>query len=247
MTAPGPDAQITEGTLLGGRVIYHQPSEGYRTGIEPVLLAASVTAKPGDRVLEGGTGAGAGVLCLSARLPGVQAVGMERDGFLARLAADNIAANGFSLARVDAADILALPPQPAFDHAMANPPWHDPAGTASASPGRDAAKRATPGLLLRWCAALTSAMRPGGSLTLLVPAASVGPALDALSQAGCGGPHLLPLWPRAGQEAKLLLVRAVRGGRGAGRILPGLVLHQDDGFTAAARAILWDGAALPWQ
>ena len=247
MTASAPAPGVTEGTLLGGRVVYRQPVEGYRTGIEPVLLAASVAARPGERVVEGGTGAGAGVLCLAARLPGVHVVGIERDDHLVELARDNVAGNGFSLASVEACDICDLPREARFDHAMANPPWHDPADTGSPSPQRDLAKRATPGLLVAWCSALGGALRPGGSLTLLLPAACVGPALHALSQAGCGGPELLPLWPRAGREAKLLLVRAVRGGRGPGRILPGLTLHDMQGFTAEAHAILWGGAAVPWR
>ena len=238
---------VTEGTLLGGRVIYRQPSAGYRTGIEPVLLAASVAARAGDRVVEGGTGAGAGALCLSARVPGAQVVGVERDVTLAELARDNLAANEFAAASVMSCDLLALRSAAPFDHAFANPPWHDPAAPASPDPMRDAAKRGRPGLLAAWCAALARALRPGGSLTLLVPAASVGPALEALSQAGCGSLHMLPLWPHAGQEAKLLLVRAVREGRGPGRILSGLVLHEGGGFTPAAHAILWEGAALAWR
>ena len=240
-------AVATEGTLLGGRVGYRQLRDGYRTGIEPVLLAASMTAKPGDRVVEGGTGAGAALLCLAARVPGVHVVGVEQDGRVAALARENIAANGFPLATVDTCDVLDLAPGPRFDHAMANPPWHDPAGPASPSPGRDAAKRARPGLLPAWCAALARAVCPGGSLTVLVPAALIDQALGALAQAGCGDPHLLPLWPRAGQDAKLLLLRGVRGGRGPARILPGLVLHEGQGFSAAAHAILWEGAALPWR
>ena len=37
--------ELTDGTLLGGKVIYRQKSSGYRTGIEPVLLAAFVPAR----------------------------------------------------------------------------------------------------------------------------------------------------------------------------------------------------------
>ena len=32
--------ELTDGTLLGGRLRYVQPARGWRTGIEPVLLAA---------------------------------------------------------------------------------------------------------------------------------------------------------------------------------------------------------------
>ena len=51
--------EVTQGHLLGGRVRYAQPRSGFRSGIEPVLLAAAVPARPGERVLEAGSGAGA--------------------------------------------------------------------------------------------------------------------------------------------------------------------------------------------
>ena len=58
-------------------------------GIEPVLLAATIPARPGQVVLEGGTGAGAAMLCLAARVPGLRGVGLERQPPLAALAAAN--------------------------------------------------------------------------------------------------------------------------------------------------------------
>ena len=125
-----------EGTLLGGRVRYRQPATGYRTGIEPVLLAASVTARPTERVLEAGTGAGAALLCLSARLPGVTCHGIEQNPSLAQMARDNLRDNGFD-ADVTTGDVTKLAPgpqhdRPEYDQAIANPPWHDAAATASA-------------------------------------------------------------------------------------------------------------------
>ncbi len=71
------------------------------------------------------------------------------------------------------------------------------------------------------------------------------PCLAALAQAGCGGLSVLPLWPKPGRPAKLVLLRGIKNGRGGSRILPGLVLHGDDGgFTPQAQAILRDGAPL---
>ncbi len=239
-------ADTSQGSLLGGRVAYRQLRTGHRSGIEPVLLAATIPAAAGAHVLEGGTGAGAGLLCLAARCPGVTGLGVERDGGLAGLARENVQGNGLAGLHILEADLLALPafPQP-FDHAFANPPWHDAAATASPDPLRDAAKRASPGLLARWAAALAAPLRHGGSLSLIVPAAAAADALAALAQAGCGSPALLPLWPHAGEAARIVVVRGVKGGRGGCRVLPGLVLHDGPAFTAEARAVLWDGAALP--
>ena len=124
----------TDGHLLGGRVSYRQPSTGFRSGIEPVLLAASVPAKPGEHVLEAGTGAGAALLCLSARVPEVRATGVEADAAMAGLAMANASSNGFTRVEIIPDRIEAAASGQTFDHALANPPYHPLAGTASPCP-----------------------------------------------------------------------------------------------------------------
>lgn len=239
----------TDGHLLGGRVRYAQPREGFRSGIEPVLLAAAVPAVPGQRVLEGGSGAGAALLCLAARVPGVQGLGVERDPLLAALATQNAEANGAAGLAFLAADVTALrrldQGNAPFDHALANPPYHAPTGTASPLAGRVAAKRGEAGLLGAWARALGAVLRHRGTLTFILPAATLPECLDAMAAAECAASAVLPFWPKAGRPAKLVLVRGVKGGRAPLRLLPGLVLHEAGGeFTPAAEAILRGGAAL---
>ena len=52
------DSSLTEDAFLGGRLRLLQPAQGYRAGVDPVLLAASVPAMLGQRVLELGCGVG---------------------------------------------------------------------------------------------------------------------------------------------------------------------------------------------
>jgi tRNA1(Val) A37 N6-methylase TrmN6 len=62
------------------------------------------------------------------------------------------------------------------------------------------------------------------------------------------GVSILPLWPRDGVPAKRVIVQALKGSGAAQALLPGLVLHDTDGrYTAAADAILRDGAALTME
>jgi tRNA1(Val) A37 N6-methylase TrmN6 len=233
------------GWLLDGRVRHDQPESGHRTALEPVLLAASIPAKAGERVLEAGTGSGAALLCLAARVPGLTGLGIERDATLATLAQANFSANGFAGLRALCADIADARPDGVFDHAFANPPWHDPAGTPSPRPAREAARRTTPGLFGLWAARLATTLRHRGTLSVVVAAPSLPDCLRAFADAGCGSPVLLPLWPKPGRDAKLVILRGVKGGRGPFRLSPGLVLHRDDGaFSAGAAAVLRDGAAL---
>ncbi|HEX7390208.1 MAG TPA: SAM-dependent methyltransferase [Acidiphilium sp.] len=235
---------VTEGALLDGRLRYRQRATGHRTGIEPVLLAAAVPARPGERVIEAGTGAGAGLLCLGFRVPGIAGIGIERDSTLARLATTNFVANGFTEISALAADIAHLPLGGGFDHAFANPPWHDPAGTASPDPGRQLAHRAPAGLLTTWIGALTTVLYPRGSITLILPAASLSDACASLRDARCGASRILPLWPRAGRAAKLVIIQARKGARGPDALLPGLTLHGEGGYTCDAEAILRNGQPL---
>ncbi|WP_419728836.1 tRNA1(Val) (adenine(37)-N6)-methyltransferase [Lichenicola sp.] len=249
---PTQTGATTLGTLLGGRVSYRQFRDGYRTGIEPVLLAAAVQARPGSRVLEAGCGAGAGLLCLASRLPGVHGSGIERDGPTAALARHNLDENGLpdwpiitaGIADPEVSDLARAAGR--FDHAIANPPWHRATASASPLPRRDLAKRAPEGTLTSWTDALAQLLQDAGTLTMILPAASHADAVVAMSRSGFGAIRLLPLWPLPGRPARIVLVQGVLGGRGDGAVLPGLVLHQPGGgYTEAAEAILRSGSPLP--
>jgi tRNA1(Val) A37 N6-methylase TrmN6 len=258
----------TRDSLLDGRVRYAQPREGFRSGIEPVLLAAAVPARHGEHVLEGGSGAGAALLCLAARVPGVHGVGVEVDPSLVALALQNAAANSAAELRFVARDLLEMsaahrhPGESGdpdrlgprfrgddaarFDHVFANPPYHPADATTSPIAARESAKRSRPGLLRDWAAALAAPLRQRGTLTFILPAALLPEAIDAVRTAGCQPASVLPLWPKRGRPAKLVLLQAVKGGRMKLRLLPGLVLHAESGgFTPEADAILRGGAALP--
>ena len=250
MTASAADEEFTEDRLLGGRVRLRQPRRDLRAALDPVLLAAAVPARPGERVLEAGCGTGAAFLCLAARVPGIAVVAVEQDPVLAALAAENAAANGLAdraeVIRGDVRDRALARRLPRAAHGFANPPWW-PGGTAPPEARRRAATHEGEALALAdWAGFLAAALVPGGSLTLVLPAARFDAGLAALAAAGCGALRLLPLWPRAGQPAKRVLVQGRLGRRGPARVEAGLVLHAPagQGFTPAAEAVLRDAAPL---
>jgi tRNA1(Val) A37 N6-methylase TrmN6 len=237
--------EISTGGLLGGRLVYRQLRGGHRSGFEPVLLAATVPAREGELVLEAGTGAGAALLCLGARVAGIRGVGVERDATLAELAAENFSANQLPHIHALQADATALPFAPdTFHHVLANPPWFEPRGTPSPDARRDLAHRAPDGLLSGWISELTRVLRGRGSISLILPAASFAEAAGALKERHCGGVTLIPLWPRARQPAKMVIITARKHSKSPDTVHPGLVLHDERGITTEAEAILRSGAAL---
>lgn len=247
-TGTSTQGAVTADTLLGGRVKYMQPREGLRASLDPVLLAAAIPAHPGERVLEGGTGAGAAMLCLAARVAGIRGRGIDRDPDLVRLAAANAAANAWPELEFATADLAISPIDGPFDHAFANPPYHPAGGTRSPSAARDAAKRAEPELLPIWAEALSRPLRHRGTLTFILPPGLLEPALAAMRDAGVPAEWVFPIWPKPGQPARFVLVQGRKHGRSPLVLAPGLILHEATGaFRPEAEAILRDGAALTPQ
>jgi len=223
-TDPFADAELSVDAFLGGRLHVAQPRRGYRAGIDPVLLAASVPAQAGETLLDLGCGAGVAALCVAARVPGVRLAGLELQPGYADLARRNAAACGIDM-EVVTGDLAAMPEglrQRQFDHVIANPPYFDRrAGPRAADPGREGALgEATP--LGGWLTAAMRRCRPGGHVCLIHRAERLADLLAVMT----GSVELLPLIPRRGQAARLVLLRARKGGRAALRLCDGWLLHE---------------------
>jgi tRNA1(Val) A37 N6-methylase TrmN6 len=237
--------------FLGGRLSLAQPKKGYRAGMDAALLAAACDARPGQRVIEAGCGAGAALLSAAVRRPESRFVGVERDPQALALCLQNIAANGLS-DRVEALEgdvsrkLSALGLEP-FDAALANPPFFDdPDAIRGPSPEREGAWIAEGGLEA-WTRFLLKAVREGGTITMIHRADRLADILALLGK-GAGSFRIRPIHPFADEPAKRVLVRAIKAGKAPLALLPPLVLHDRSGgkHTAEADAILRGEAALDW-
>jgi tRNA1Val (adenine37-N6)-methyltransferase len=224
------DAELTRDGFLGGRLMVLQPARGYRAGIDPVLLAAAVPARAGERVLELGLGAGVASLCLGARVPGLELFGVELQPDYAELARRNAAANGVALKVVEG-DLRRLPAElrTGFDRVLMNPPYFPGAGRVAA---RDAGREAGRGEALalgEWLAAGLRRVRPGGTLSLIQPAARLPEMLAALPPTGAVAQ---PIAPREGRAATLVVVTVTKGSRALFSLRAPLVLHAGGAHSA---------------
>ena len=250
-------SEITEDAFLGGALTVLQPRQGYRAGIDAVLLAAAapVGGKPGERVLDAGAGVGVVGLCIAQRAPGTRVTLVENEPELIVLARENVNRNGLEeRVSVIAADITAPAAVLAaaglsadsFDHVVANPPFHIEGHGRRPRHVIKAAAHAMPaGSLAQWVRFLTRVAAPGGSLTM-VHRPDVLPDLLGLLRSRFGGLKILPLHPRVGEPAVRILVQGRKGSRAPLTLLSGLVLHEKDNrFRPEVARILRDGAALP--
>lgn len=243
--------QIVENGLLNGRVRLRQPARGYRAGMDAALLAAAVAPQAGQSVIEAGCGAGAVLMQIAARHPGVRLTGLERDPVMADLAMQNAVLNGVGAATTlrqgdVAAGFRALDMAPA-DWAVSNPPFFDDAGALRApAEGKRGAWMADDGLQA-WTGFLLKAVREGGRIVVIHRADRLADLLALLGEKA-GSFAVRPIHPFADEPAKRVLVHAIKTGRAPLRLLPPLVLHDRDGgkHTAQAEAILRGEAGLEW-
>lgn len=246
--------QLSCDDFLGGRLRLFQPLSGYRAGVDPVFLAASVPAQPGQRVLELGCGAGAAILCLGRRVAGLDLTGVELQPAYADLARRNAASNDIPLEVIEG-DIATMPVglrQRQFDHVIANPPYYRAGAHSSA---RDAGRalalgEGTP--LAVWVDAAARRLVHRGYLHMIAKADRL-PDLLAACDSRLGSLEVLPLMPRAGRAAELVILRARKGGKAGFRLHHGVILHvgaqhlgDRDHYVPEIARVQRDAASMPW-
>ncbi len=246
---------LTRDQFLGGKLILHQPAKGYRAGVDPVLLAAAVSARAGQSVLDMGCGAGAAALCLGTRIAGLRLTGLELQPHYAALARRNAADNGiaFEVIQGDLTEMPAALKSRQFDHVIMNPPYFDrTTGSSAPDPARETALGGGDVRIAQWIDAAAKRLAPKGYLTLIQRAERM-PEILAATAACLGSLQLLPLSPRPGRDSRLVILRARKDGHAAFRLHDRLQMHKgevhendEENYTDVIRSVLRAGAALPF-
>ncbi|MEX0860643.1 MAG: methyltransferase, partial [Cucumibacter sp.] len=255
---PSPDVKplsVTRDGFLDGRLTVEQPVDGFRAGLDSVLLGASVRVGQG-RLLDLGCGAGVAGLVALTHNPRLSATFSDTDRTMLELCARNIGANGFS-ARAATLDADATADAAArarsgflaghFDAVIANPPFYDPA-TATVSANAPLAHAQTPDNFDRWVATAASVIRPGGEAIFVHRAASLALLLEAFA-CRFGGIDILPLAPHSGAPAFRIFIRGTVGIRAPLTLMPPIAVHASKGgpFSPDIDAILRGRTPFLWH
>lgn len=222
---------VTCDALLRGRVKLFQPARGFRSSLDPVLLAGSLVA-PFGRFLDIGCGTGALSFLLLANDAKASGVGVELQPRLAALATRGRDENGWG-ARLEivTGDVrVPLPALPAggFDLVATNPPFRA-LGEGQTPPDheRAIAHHELTLTLDEWTSAAARAVRPGGRVVAIFPADRLGPLLAAFDSRDLAPSRLRFVHPEASRPASRVLIEAERGGRRPLTVAPPLFLHAD--------------------
>jgi tRNA1(Val) A37 N6-methylase TrmN6 len=258
--------------VLDGRVrLRHSETGGFRTAMDAVFLAAGCKARAGDTVLDLGCGVGAAGLCVMARVPGARLTGVDIQPELINLARANAALNDMQdrteffvgdvrdmnspSAQAEGPVLFvsqgppgqARGPDMSFDHVICNPPYLA-AGTYTPSP--DASRGLALGhagqdtTLADWVHAAHRLVKSRGTFTIIHRADHLDQIISAAGRR-FGAVEIIPLWPRAGADAKRVIVRMIKDRRDPPVLRAGVALHEQDGsWTIPADQILRQMASL---
>lgn len=228
-------------TLLDGKVIAGQSDGGFRSGLDAVLLGASIDLRPDETGLEFGCGTGAAMLVAAWHNAASRFSGFDTDADVLAIAAANITANGWTgrvrAFRADVGDAGDVGPA---HQVFFNPPYYDdPETIAPPGAGKQAAYTGHGVPLEQWIRLANKVLVPKGRMTLIHRADRLGDIL-AISGKWFGDVVIKPVAPYADQPAKRVLVSARKGVKGPMKLLPPLVLHDgsDRKYTGEAEAVL---------
>ena len=218
--------EITKDSFLGGGIKIWQPKKGYRAGIDPILLAATVNVSAGQKVLDLGCGVGTASFAIGYRVKNVELYGIEIQKVFADLADLNSKENGIEL-QVECSNISNLSyniTSKNFDHVIANPPYFD---RKSSVRGVNLSKEKSFGDTLpisEWLKVAAKRAKPKGFVHFILRS-------DRLIEVFTNMPNSLgslvitPVISRKNENAKLTILHAKKNGRAGFIISSPIVLH----------------------
>jgi len=234
------EGEITCDTLLRGRVKLLQPRQGFRSSLDPVLLAGFITP-PFGRFLDIGCASGALSFLLLSHDETATGTGVEIQPRLAALAEQGRRENGFEQRfHLVTGDIRVRDTVDAagFDLVATNPPFR-PIGSGVLPPlsEKAMANHEVSLALAEWLDVASFALRENGRLATIFPFDRWNELRAGLVARGIFVARFRAVVARSGELPQRILVEARRG---SAQPLeePPLVVHDQGGYSLEVRRML---------
>lgn len=238
--------------LNGSFEILQFTGKGHRAGMDAMLLAASLPDDSYGIVADLGAGCGAAGLAainmhknLSALLVEVSTEQVDLAQQTLRLSVNSHFVNRVNIINADVTlsgekrSVAGLKPN-SVDHVILNPPYNQPNLRTSPDPMRAEAHVMADGGLDAWLRTASAILKPGGTLSLIYRSERLGEII-ACSQGRFGALTILPVFSHKDEAAKRIIVRGVAGSKAPLRLVPGLVMHDEDGKSSVEAGEILNG------
>jgi tRNA1(Val) A37 N6-methylase TrmN6 len=227
-----------------GVVNIEQPKKGFRFTQDSILLADFCRIKPGDSVLEPGSGTGIISLLLAKKFPKACFVADELEPRAYDLLCRNIEKNGLLDHIVPAGrDIRYLDRSFSpgfFDVIVANPPYTKyGSGKTSPSAERQTARQDRMASLDVWIN-LHTMLKNRGRYFLIFPAPRAAELMSLMREKNLEPKRLRFVHPLHHKPASLVLIEAVKAAGIGIEVLPPLIVHGANGGNSEEMRLIYD-------
>ncbi len=227
-----PGERLDDLQLAGLRIM--QKEQGFRFGMDAVLLSEFVRADARDRLADFGTGTGIIPLLLAGRGYGGHVDAFELQPDMAEMASRSVALNGLSekievhAVPVEAADTV-VPPC-SLDAITCNPPYGLPGATLlNPEKSLSLARHQSHEGLKAWYAMAYRLLRGKGRFSMIYPAPRMLEAMKGLSAARLEPKRFRLIYPAADKPANLVLIEAMKDAKPMLHPEPPLIVYEKDG------------------
>ncbi|MDI6755730.1 MAG: tRNA1(Val) (adenine(37)-N6)-methyltransferase [Thermodesulfobacteriota bacterium] len=235
------DQEETLDTLLRGRLKILQKKSGYRFSIDALLLAHFTEVRLKDCLIDLGTGCGILPLILTCRKKAERVIGVEIQPSLADLARRNAALNHLS-SRIEIweKDLKTLKreiPGGTFDVVVSNPPYRK-VGSGRINPGLEKAlaRHEIKAALNDILKAAHHLLKEKGRLNMIYPASRAADLIQEMRKSHLEPKRLQFIHSHQKDEARLMLVEAIKEGHAQIKVLPPRFLYDSaGGYTSEAQ------------
>ena len=226
------DKELTKNKFLGNKLEILQFSEGYRGNMDSVLVAASVAAESGQKVLELGCGNGVALCCLLYRVSGLEVFGVEMDKRAADLCKRNIDLNMFkaSIFNINIANTIRELKSVSFDHVFMNPPYFKKNSVKKSPTSSSYQAKVESMPLYAWFSVAKNRCKPNGKITIIQRVERLPDIINCLN-GYFGQITVQPISSFKDTSPKTVIVQATKTSGAAFKLLAPKIVHRRDGIS----------------
>lgn len=225
------DEQLDD--LWRGSLQILQKKQGFKYGIDAVLLAHFVPIKKNQRILDVGTGSGIIPILLAGMEPSLALTGIELQSDYVDMARRSVAHNqqtNITIDEGDARELITIYGKDRFDVVVTNPPYHNKA-LVSSREDKAIARSEVHLTLAQLIQQAAGVLKAKGQFCMIYHPARLSELLAQLHSHGLELKTMRFIHPSQGKEANLVLIRATKGGGKEVRVLPPLFVYDGSDYS----------------